>query len=57
MSAIRIKTTVGVTCKACDRSIDGIDPELCGQCLASVHELNKNLYLDDDDFAEKVEVE
>lgn len=57
MTALRIKTTAGIKCKACDRSLDGHDPELCGNCLQVVHELNKNLYQDDDDFIEKLEEE
>jgi hypothetical protein len=44
------KRTVGVTCKACNRSLDSTDAdgELCGTCLRVVHELNHRLYEDYD---------
>lgn len=44
--------TVGITCKACDRSLDAEDwdGELCNVCLDVVNDVNRDLYeqLDDD---------
>ena len=56
MSALQIKTSVGVTCKACDQSLDGSDPELCGTCLTAVADVNRFLYKEDDDFMEELTI-
>lgn len=47
---LQINKTKGITCKACDRSLDTTecDGELCSTCLGVVHELNKDVYLDND---------
>ena len=45
---IKIKTTLGVNCKACNRALDemSFEQELCSTCLGVVHEMNKDLYKD-----------
>jgi hypothetical protein len=50
---IKIKLTDGLHCKACDVPLDGADPELCGECIAVVCQMNEEVYTkDDEEFAD-----
>lgn len=49
LMTIQIKKEIAGRCKGCDRLLDlmSSDGELCSMCLGVVHELNKDLYMDD----------